>query len=109
MSFRQTYFGPRCWIRSDVCARPPYTPYANNHFFRRLSPERFQGSSPMFNMKRMLSGLIAAAFCGAYFVHNLSPASAQGAGAPATTQIPAADAQTTEIVNAANAFVATLG
>ena len=54
------------------------------------------------------SFLIAAAFYGAHSVHDPSPASAQDAGAPVTTTVPPADAQTNRIVDAANAFLATL-
>jgi hypothetical protein len=56
---------------------------------------------------RML--LVAGALCGSHAVHDPSPASAQDAGAPVTTAVPPADARTTRIVDAADAFLATLG
>ncbi|WP_216326354.1 DUF3500 domain-containing protein [Deinococcus aestuarii] len=59
----------------------------------------------MHKMK-LLSGLITVALVGAS-LHTLSLASAGGAAAPTTTVL-AADAQTTRVVNAANAFLATL-
>jgi hypothetical protein len=52
--------------------------------------------------------LIVAALAGALSVHEPSSAAAQDARAPVTTAIPAADAQTTAIIDAANAFLATL-
>jgi hypothetical protein len=52
--------------------------------------------------------LIAAALYGAHVVSDPFPASAQGIGAPVTSAVAPADAQTIAIVNAANAFFATL-
>jgi len=60
----------------------------------------------MFEKTTVLSGLVAA-LCGAYSVHNLSLASAGGAVA-VTAQTPTADAQTTKVVSAANAFLGAL-
>ena len=60
----------------------------------------------MTNNSRML--LIASALCAVYSVENFAPASAQEASVAATTQKPSADVQTTRIVDAANAFLATL-
>lgn len=52
--------------------------------------------------------LIVAALAGAHSFHEPSSAAAQDARAPVTTVVPAADAQTTAIIDAANAFLATL-
>ncbi len=54
----------------------------------------------MFKKIPVFSGLVVAALCGAYSVHNLSLASA--------STVAAADAQTTKVVAAANAFLETL-
>ena len=62
----------------------------------------------MFDKSKMLPILVAAVICWTYSVHMPSLASAQVAGVPTTTQIPAADDQTSKIVDAANAFLATL-
>jgi hypothetical protein len=63
----------------------------------------------MLDQTIVRSFLTAAAFCGVHSVHDPSPASAQDAGAPVTTTVPPADARTTRIVDAADAFLATLG
>ncbi|WP_161883663.1 DUF3500 domain-containing protein [Deinococcus alpinitundrae] len=57
--------------------------------------------------KKMLAGLILATLCGAS-LYSLSVASAGGAGTSMTTSTPAADAQTSRVVAAANAFLSTL-
>ena len=62
----------------------------------------------MFDKATIRLLVIAATLCGAHIVSDPFPASAQGIGAPVTRAVAAADAQTTAIVNAANAFFATL-
>jgi hypothetical protein len=52
--------------------------------------------------------LIAAALSGAHVVLDPSPGSAQGTGAPVRRAVAPSDAQTTAIVGAANAFLASL-
>jgi len=57
--------------------------------------------------KKMISGLMLVALCGAS-LYSLSVASAVGAGAPTSASSPVVDAQTTKVVIAANAFLSTL-
>ncbi|MFC4640360.1 DUF3500 domain-containing protein [Deinococcus hohokamensis] len=52
--------------------------------------------------KQLVSGLLVAALCGVYTTHNLSQATA------AVTATATADAQTTKVLAAANAFLGTL-
>jgi Protein of unknown function (DUF3500) len=59
-------------------------------------------------MRSAFSVLMAVAACAACSVHGTSSASAAAATVPATAPAPTADAQTTAVVHAANAFLSTL-
>jgi Protein of unknown function (DUF3500) len=62
----------------------------------------------MFDKATVRVSLIAAALCGAHVVSDPFPALAQGIGAPVTRAVAPADAQTSAIFNATNAFLSTL-
>src|SRR5215208_3596941 len=72
------------------------------------SPGRLHARFDMLDQAYARLLLIVAALAGAHSVHEPSSAAAQDARAPVTTAVPAADAQTTAIIDAANAFLATL-